>query len=93
MADTLWTNRTTDGTSTEVEVTGPCTVVISGNMGGCQQVIECRYDSNDFIAAGAGATIQELTGYTVNWVGTFDIRLRQINSGANTSVSAVVQGS
>jgi hypothetical protein len=93
MADALWTNRTTDGTSTEVEVTGPATVAISGTMGGCQQVIECRYGSGDFIPAGDGATVQEITGYTVNWVGTFDLRLQQINSGVNTNVTAVVQGS
>lgn len=93
MADSLWTNRTTDGTSSAVSVTGPATVAISGVMDGCQQVIECRYDSDPFIPAGAGATVQEITGYTVNWVGTFDLRLSQINSGANTNVTAVVQGS
>jgi len=92
MADALWTNRTTDGISTEVEVVGPATVAISGNMDGCSQVIEARYGSGDFVPAGEGATVREVTAYTVNWVGTFDLRLRQIGSGANTSVSAVVQG-
>ena len=92
MAEVLWSNNTTDGTSAEVTVTGPCTIVAWG-LDGCQQVIEARYGTDPFVNAGKGAVIQENEGYNLGWVGEFDVRLRQIGSRPTTNASAVVQGS
>lgn len=90
---TVFTNRTTDGLSTVYDVSGPCTVSVSGNstFGGAEVYVETSNSSTagEFKLPDNGAVLKAPGDVYIGFTGDYKVRVRVLGAGWDTILAKV----